>query len=56
VHRDGETQTDHFPGLSINQAAIGALLQYAREIAIMYYNQPGLDFDMKIDGGSSTIN
>lgn len=53
---EGDSMTDYFPGVSINQAALGALLQLAREKALVYYNQPGLAFDQKVDNGSSTIN
>jgi hypothetical protein len=56
AYANGEEQTDFFPGVSINQAALGALLQYTREIALGFYNQPDLDFEGKDDHGPVSIN
>ena len=41
-HDDGDTITGWWPGSNINQAALGAILQYAREVAHEHYNQPDL--------------
>lgn len=37
-----DEQSDYAPGISINQAALAALLQMARELSIVQHNQPEL--------------
>lgn len=52
---DGDGITDYAPGTSINQAALAAIVQYARQLALEHYNQPELPFDFE-DGGKQRIH
>jgi hypothetical protein len=48
---NGEDASNWWPGRDLNQAALGAILQYAREIADDHYNQPDL-----FDGSGGYVN
>lgn len=43
-YADGSEMTDWCPGNSINQAVLGSMIQYCREVSLAYYNQHHLDF------------
>lgn len=45
TYPDGVHATSYTPGRNINQAALAAIMQLAREVAIENYNQPELDMN-----------